>query len=54
MNELYTTIGDHTIKFINPPKYLMTMLKNDFPAKQATPDLSITIQEGVWDSIYGL
>ena len=24
----------------------MTMLKNDFPVNKATPDLSITIQEG--------
>ncbi len=45
MNELYTTIGDHTIKLINPPKYLMAMLKSDFPAKHTTPDLSITIHE---------
>lgn len=46
MNELLSTIGDHTIKFINPPKYLMTMLKSNFPAIHTTPDLTITIQEG--------
>lgn len=46
MNELYTTIGDHIIKFPNPTKYLIEMLNNDLPAEQAIPDLSITIQEG--------
>lgn len=46
MNELYSTIGEHIIKFTNPTKYLIAMLKNDFPAEHTTPDLSITIQEG--------
>ena len=46
MNELYSAIGDHSIKFINPPKYLIKMLKSDFPAIQEPPDLTITIKEG--------
>lgn len=46
MNELYTKIGDHTIKFINAPKYLIKMFKHEILAEQATPDLAITIQEG--------